>query len=107
MVLAALALAGCAHKAPAAKGDTLTGYAIEVQHAIQQAMHVPEKFAGKRCVLQLDMQRDGAINSVAAQGGDAELCEAAIAAVKKAEIPAPPTDEIYEKIKNVKLDFAL
>lgn len=82
-------------------------YAGELRTAIQKKLYAPDQYAGKRCVLQIKMQRDGQINDVNAQGGDPALCQAAIDAVKVAEIPTPPSDEIYNAVKNAKLDFAL
>lgn len=110
MILAALALAGCAHKVtppPVSKSTSLTGYAAELRVAVERHMPPAETFAGKRCVLQIKMQRDGIINDVNEQGGDPALCEAALNAIKVAEVPAPPTDEIYNAVKNARLDFAL
>lgn len=113
IIFAALALAGCAHTAhkaptpPVSKSTSLTGYAVELRGAVQNKMPPAETFAGKRCVLQIKMQRDGVINDVNEQGGDPALCEAALNAIKVAEIPAPPTDAIYDKVKNARLDFAL
>ncbi|WP_213354707.1 cell envelope integrity protein TolA [Citrobacter freundii] len=85
----------------------LTAYATQFREAVQREVKQPENFAGKRCVLQINMQRNGQIDSVQAQGGDPKLCEAAINAVKTAKIPAAPNDEIYSKTKNARLDFAL
>ncbi|MBY6247455.1 cell envelope integrity protein TolA [Citrobacter werkmanii] len=85
----------------------LTAYATQLREAVQREMKSPENFAGKRCVLQINMQRHGQIDNVQAQGGDPELCEATINAVKNAKIPAAPNDEIYSRTKNARLDFAL
>lgn len=85
----------------------LTAYATKLREAIQRGVKQPENFAGKRCVLQINMQRNGQIDNVQAQGGDPALCEAAINAVKTAKIPATPNENIYSKIKNARLDFAL
>lgn len=111
LIITAFTLAGCAHKAPTSskvsQSTDVTAYAAEFRNAVQAKMYGADMYAGKNCVLQISMQRDGKINDVNAQGGDPALCQAALKAVQVAEIPAPPTDEIYNKVKNAQLDFAL
>ncbi|MCX9019078.1 cell envelope integrity protein TolA [Citrobacter portucalensis] len=111
LIITALALAGCAHKAPSSpkvsQSTDVAAYAAEFRNAVQAKIYDADMYAGNNCVLQISMQRDGKINDVTAQGGDPALCQAAIKAVQVAEIPAPPTDEIYNKVKNARLDFAL
>ncbi|EBY7387858.1 cell envelope integrity protein TolA, partial [Salmonella enterica subsp. enterica serovar Braenderup] len=39
------------------------------------------------------------------EGGDAFLCDAALKAVQVAKIPPAPSDDVYQLLKNVPLDF--
>ena len=115
IILTALALTGCVHKAPElttrvqkiSEKTTAGGYAAELRGAVQYRMYDIAQWAGKSCVLQIDMQRNGIIKGVKMMEGDPTLCQAAIKAVQGADIPAPATDEIYNKVKNAKLDFKL
>lgn len=113
IILTALALTGCVHKAtpptppPVSRASDVVTYAAEFRNAVQRKIYGADLYAGKRCALQIKMERSGRITAVSAQGGDPALCQAAISAVKVAEIPAPPTDEIYNKVKNARLDFQL
>lgn len=98
-----------AKSAPVTKPHTsnvdLNGYSSRFSSAIQSKMVFDESFKGKECDLSIKLQRDGTITDVKSEGGDIALCSAAIDAVKKARIPAPPNDEVWDAFKNTSMTF--
>ena len=64
-------------------------------------------YQGKQCVLHINLAPDGRLKSVTSEGGDPALCQAALAAARSANIPKPPSEAVYDKIKDAKLDFKL
>lgn len=66
---------------------TQTEWVHAAQYSIQSKFSVVDLYSGKRCKLLLNVTKDGLLLSTNAQGGDPELCEAAIAAVKQAKLP--------------------
>lgn len=80
-------------------------YAEKVRSAIQAKLYDGEQYQGKYCTLRLSLERSGKVQSAKAEGGDSALCQAVLSAVKAAEMPALPNDEIYELFKNVPIDI--
>lgn len=91
--------------APASPSVNISGYAAQIQQAITQQLHERDKYAGQRCTVKIDIARDGTLNAVTAQGGNPELCQAAIIAAKSARIPAAPNDEVWQAMKSATLEF--
>ncbi|WP_391487031.1 cell envelope integrity protein TolA [Leclercia tamurae] len=91
----------------AARGVDISGYATQIRNAIEAKIPRPEQYAGKRCLLQMNLARDGMVISIRSEGGDPALCQAAISAVKEAKIPPAPNDEVYQVVQNARLDFQL
>lgn len=101
-----IALAGCqspsVSKPPAASyasthPDTAQAYAISATRAIQSRFYDVDTYKGRECHLRLH-QLDGKMpDSVKSEGGDQQLCEAAVAATKQAIdmglYPYKPTDK--------------
>jgi len=48
---------------------------------------------------------NSAVLNARSEGGDAFLCDAALKAVQVAKIPPAPSDDVYQLLKNVPLDF--
>ncbi|EEE5994451.1 cell envelope integrity protein TolA, partial [Salmonella enterica subsp. enterica serovar Enteritidis] len=90
-----------------ATGADISAYAKQIQVAIQSRLYDASLYQGKQCVLHISLAPDGSLKSITSEGGDPALCQAALMAAKTAKIPKPPSQAVYEKIKNAKLDFKL
>lgn len=85
----------------------LSAYARQIQEAITVQMHDINTYTGKTCVIRISLQPDGLVNNATAKEGDEKLCKAAISAITRAQIPAAPDEETYQRFKNANLDFRL
>lgn len=85
----------------------VSGYAQQVRAAISSRLMDVSKYAGKRCALRISIDSKGMLLTASSEGGDPELCAAAIAATKSARLPAPPNEATYQAFKNFNLNFAL
>ncbi|EAY6167652.1 cell envelope integrity protein TolA, partial [Salmonella enterica] len=90
-----------------ATGADISAYAKQIQVAIQSRLYDASLYQGKQCVLHISLAPDGSLKSITSEGGDPALCQAALMAAKTAKIPKPPSQVVYEKIKDAKLDFKL
>ncbi|MBE8971489.1 cell envelope integrity protein TolA, partial [Escherichia coli] len=90
-----------------ASGADISGYASQIRNAIQSRLYGADLYAGKSCVLHIKLGPDGQLLDIQQEGGDPALCQAALTAAKTARIPKPPSQAVYEKIKDAKLDFKL
>ncbi|ECY3951740.1 cell envelope integrity protein TolA, partial [Salmonella enterica subsp. enterica serovar Ibadan] len=90
-----------------ATGADISAYAKQIQVAIQSRLYDASLYQGKQCVLHISLAPDGSLKSITSEGGDPALCQAALMAAKTAKIPKPPSQAVYEKIKDAKLDFKL
>ncbi|EGU5382103.1 cell envelope integrity protein TolA [Salmonella enterica] len=67
-----------------------------------------EIYKGKHCVLRLHLARDGFVSGISFEGGSSDLCNASIDAIRRIKkFPTPPSDAIYQKVKDSFLDFNL
>ncbi|ECP0307235.1 cell envelope integrity protein TolA [Salmonella enterica] len=92
------------------KSDSaLVSYLKLIQNEIKNQLGDSlEIYKGKQCVLRMHLARDGLVSGVSIEGGSSDLCNASIDAVRRIKkFPAPPSDVIYQKIKDVLLDFNL
>ncbi|EFD5004440.1 cell envelope integrity protein TolA [Escherichia coli] len=80
-------------------------YAGQIKKAIEEQFRDPSKYSGKSCSLRMYMAPNGLLLQVKREGGDPELCREAMNAVKHADIPAPPSPEVYKVFHNGVLDF--
>ncbi|MGT3086196.1 cell envelope integrity protein TolA, partial [Salmonella enterica] len=90
-----------------ASGADISAYASQIRNAIQSRLYGADLYAGKSCVLHIKLAPDGLLLDVTEEGGDPALCQAALTAAKTARIPKPPSQAVYEKVKDAKLDFKL
>ncbi|EDU9484282.1 cell envelope integrity protein TolA, partial [Salmonella enterica subsp. arizonae] len=90
-----------------ATGADISAYAKQIQVAIQSRLYDASLYQGRQCVLHISLAPDGSLKSITSEGGDPALCQAALMAAKTAKIPKPPSQAVYEKIKDAKLDFKL
>jgi len=84
--------------------DKPTRYVREIQAAIQRKLFIEDDYRGKTCEINIKMSKDGKVYGVQGNGYPA-LCEAAIKAIKNADIPAPYDDETYQQFKQAVLLF--
>ncbi|AEW44453.1 cell envelope integrity inner membrane protein TolA [Serratia symbiotica str. 'Cinara cedri'] len=80
-------------------------YIGQIRGAIQDKFYDPSLFRGKTCNLRIKLAPDGLLMSVQKLDGDSLLCQAAVSAVKSAEMPKPLNDTIYQHFKNFTLGF--
>lgn len=98
-------LTGCADKTDVGINNDIQAYTTGIRNAIIKVFEDLDSYHGRRCMLRLALNSDGSLNDVRSEGGDPALCEAAIAAVKEADLPEPPNERVYYLFQNVPLDF--
>lgn len=113
-IIVACSLSACAEKSPTLKmpknaphGEQLRSQGSEIKRAIELNFINEPSFSGKRCTLRLQFAPNGSLLSVKSEGGDPELCEAALKAANKAKYPPFINDKMYDTFKNVAVDFVL
>ncbi|ELS5097663.1 cell envelope integrity protein TolA [Salmonella enterica] len=108
-VLAAAAKAGVSDVKESKSDSALVSYLKLIQNEIKNQLGDSlEIYKGKQCVLRMHLARDGLVSGVSIEGGSSDLCNASIDAVRRIKkFPAPPSDVIYQKIKDTLLDFNL
>jgi len=118
LVLTALITSGCTKsnsvripnkpiksECPSSTSMGIACYGGEIKKAIEIKFPHPERFAGRSCSLKMHLERDGTLTDASVLEGDPALCDAALAALKRADLPQPPSDEVYQVFKNAPLDF--
>lgn len=128
--MTALTLTGCAkHTAPAktirrikrsmifsptlvtpktpAPGKEKLHYMTQVQAEIQRHLKDAATYSGQRCTLRITLAPDGMPVGVRTEGGDPDLCRAAMQAVADARLPKPPTPKVKMRSKLSRWNFAL
>ncbi|EJL3974887.1 cell envelope integrity protein TolA [Salmonella enterica subsp. enterica serovar Braenderup] len=108
-VLAAAANASVSNVKESKSDSALVSYLKLIQDEIKNQLGDSlEMYKGKQCVLRMHLARDGLVSGVSVEGGSSDLCNASIDAVRRIKkFPAPPSDVIYQKIKDALLDFNL
>lgn len=106
---AVLAAAAKAKTAVPETNSALVSYLKLIQNGIKKQLGDSlEIYKGKKCVLRMHLARDGLVSGISIEGGSSDLCNASIDAVRRIKkFPAPPSDAIYQKIKDSLLDFNL
>ncbi len=80
-------------------------YAGEIKKSIESKMENQERHKGKTCTIRIKIRENGSLIYAKEEGGDRALCKDAMKAVRKAELPVPPSREAYEVFKNAPLYF--
>lgn len=80
-------------------------YAHQIKSAIEKQFGDASKYSGKECTLRMHMAPNGLLLEVKRESGDLDLCREAMNAIKNADIPAPPSPEVYKVFQNGVLDF--
>ncbi|EDV0529329.1 cell envelope integrity protein TolA [Salmonella enterica subsp. enterica] len=92
---------------PRATGEEIRKYASQIKYAIERNFYNIDKYSGKQCTLRIKMAPDGMILDIQPDGGDPDLCRAAMKVAKKTKLPSPPSPAIYDVFKKAVLDFQL
>jgi colicin import membrane protein len=90
----------------AGPNENITSYATKIKRSIKEKIHSPDSFKGQKCTLRILLARDGLVMSATAENGNPELCNAALMAVKQANIPPAPDEKTWQAFRNASLDFA-
>ncbi len=91
-------------KKSGASGAAIDSYLSQVQAAIQSKFYESDSYAGKTCDVHIKLMPNGTLVSAVAAGGDAALCQAAIAAANTAHFPKP-SPEVWQQVKDATLVF--
>ncbi|MGO4892374.1 cell envelope integrity protein TolA [Flavobacterium sp. W21_SRS_FM6] len=79
-------------------------YEILIKQTIQRNLIVDDAMKGKSCRLNIRLASNGLVTQVKELSGDAVLCRAAIAAVKKSDtLPVSPEADVFEKLRDINL----
>ncbi|EBX0726885.1 cell envelope integrity protein TolA [Salmonella enterica subsp. enterica serovar Virchow] len=105
--VAVLAAAAKAKTAVPDADSALVSYLRLIQNGIKKQLGDSlEIYKGKQCVLKMHLARDGFVSGISAEGGSSDLCNASIDAIHRIKkFPAPPSDAVYQKIKDSHLEF--
>ncbi|ASL92482.1 MULTISPECIES: cell envelope integrity protein TolA [Serratia] len=90
---------------PKAPGKEELHYLSQVQAEIQRHFKDAATYSGQRCSLRITLAPDGMPVGVRTEGGDPDLCRAAMKAVADARLPKPPTPEIHNAFQIITLEF--
>ncbi|HHA1672678.1 TPA: cell envelope integrity protein TolA [Enterobacter roggenkampii] len=84
----------------------IAGYAGAIKKAVEMKFLKAEAYKGKQCTIHIVLRRDGTLEkATAGSGGDTSLCNAALTAVKQAEIPPAPDEKTWQIFRNAPMDF--
>lgn len=86
-------------------GMEIDTYQAMISNAIKNKFYDYTNYLGKTCDLRIKLGPDGRLISVSIFDGDPMLCQAAVSAAKAANIPRPPSLQIYEIFKNTTIKF--
>lgn len=90
-----------------ASGVDITNYAKVLNITIYNTGgSVFNNYKGKQCLVRIHLARDGSLVGFIVEGGAPDLCDKLLDVmhdIKK--FPAPPSDAVYQKIKDVHLAF--
>ncbi|ECO1013507.1 cell envelope integrity protein TolA, partial [Salmonella enterica subsp. enterica serovar Newport] len=89
-----------------ASGVDISGYASSIiSSIISNGGGVFNRYKGKGCVVGLHLSRDGSF-SFSIEGGHPDLCKQLSGVLNSMKnLPPPPSDAVYQKVKHVHLDF--
>ncbi|MFC6362171.1 cell envelope integrity protein TolA, partial [Tatumella punctata] len=92
-------------KKSGASGAAIESYIGQVQGAIQSKFYDSDNYTGQTCNVRIKLMPDGTLISAVSAGGDTALCQAAITAAKLARIPKPPSQDVWQAVKDATLVF--
>ena len=84
----------------------IQSYAAKMQQAVTAEFSDIRSWRGKECTIRASILQDGMLMKAAAEDGDPEFCEAALAALTRAKLPPAPDEKTWQKFKNSPFYFA-
>ena len=79
-------------------------YRALIAQRIQQNLLLDQSYRGKECRLNIKLAFNGLVTSVSSLGGDQQVCEAAVRAVRRADtLPVSKDRDVFEKLKDINL----
>ncbi|MBL7634911.1 MULTISPECIES: cell envelope integrity protein TolA [Atlantibacter] len=112
IVLVIFVLSACAKSASkitipenATFNQQVMAQADGIRNAIDQQLPHAQSFKGQTCNLRAHFAPNGLLLDVRSEGGDPELCSAAISAARKANFPPFLHDDVYQVLQSVPLYF--
>ncbi|ENQ4873222.1 cell envelope integrity protein TolA [Salmonella enterica] len=108
-VLAAAAKAGVSDMKKSGSRVADTSYIEVVRNEIQNQLGDSlEIYKGMTCSMKVGLLRDGTIIYAVDYSGDSNFCNAAISAVRSVKkFPPPPSEQVYQDVKDFTLHFKL
>lgn len=90
-----------------ASGDEISNYAKVLNITIENTGgSVFDNYKGKQCLVIMHLARDGSLLGSNIEGGSTDLCEKLLDVMHNIKkFPAPPSDLVYRKFKDVHLAF--
>ncbi|EBI7232006.1 energry transducer TonB [Salmonella enterica] len=90
-----------------ASGVDISSYALVIKNTIEsKGAGVFEDYKGKGCTVSMHLARDGSLSGFNIEGGAPDLCNKVSDVMRRVKkFPAPPSDAVYQMIKDVSLDF--
>lgn len=90
-------------------GDEISAYARILRDTIQvRGRDAFNDYKGKQCVVSIHLDRDGSLLGFNTEGGSPDLCNKLSDVLRGIKnFPAPPSDAVYQKIKDARMDFKL
>lgn len=87
--------------------SVLSSYVTLIRNIIQNNFADSlDIYKGKSCTIKVGLSRDGTVLYAVDYGGDAGLCNTVALSIRNIEkFPSPPSEQIYQKMKDFKLDF--
>ena len=75
---------------------------------MKRRLLVDPSLKGKVCDVRINLGRDGTILGYQRVSGPDDICSAALSAIARTKkVPAPPSDDIYNKYKSSIISFDL
>lgn len=106
----AAAILGDLSSQPPTTNDRVSGtefnrFVAAVQQAISSQFRNPGIYNGQSCTLQINIAADGMLLNVSSADENSALCREAKLAVQQAKLPRPMSSALFEKVKNLTIDF--
>ncbi|ECT5250403.1 energry transducer TonB [Salmonella enterica subsp. enterica serovar Panama] len=90
-----------------ASASEINNYAKVLRDTIQGKVGgVVDKYEGKQCSIKIHLSRDGSLLRFNTEGGSPDFCNEISDVMRSIKrFPAPPSDAVYQMIKDATLDF--
>ncbi|EEG5674964.1 cell envelope integrity protein TolA [Salmonella enterica] len=88
-------------------GADISNYAGVIRKTIEnRGGGIFDTYKGRQCIVRIHLARDGTLTGVNIEGGAPDLCNKALEIINEIKkFPEPPSDAIYQVLKDASLDF--